>query len=81
MSAMATATATRRPWSCAMTIVSAAVACGVGAVVGGLARFDAPRAREWVIARDEATMRADASGGGGGANVGRVRVRVRVASE
>ena len=24
------------------------------------AGFDAPRAREWVIARDEATMRADA---------------------
>ena len=60
LSATATAMATRRPWSCAMTIVGGAVACGVGAVVGGLARFDAPRAREWVIARDEATMRADA---------------------
>lgn len=58
--AIATATATRRPWTCASVIASLAVACGVGALVGGLARFDPPRAREWVIAKDEATTRADA---------------------
>jgi len=53
-------TVTRRPWTCASVIASMAVACGVGALVGGLARFDAPRAREWAIAKDEATTRADA---------------------
>lgn len=58
--ATATATATRRPWTCATVIAAVAVACGVGALVGGLARFDPPRAREWVIAKDEATTRADA---------------------